>query len=103
MRTMKQVLEETIDFLNKNNFEYSFEFNDIQLPLPISAEEIHYEVFITRTSRNSNKRQLLFSWPYSCKPDGRTKYCERMCDQMVFQLLGGYMYHHDPDYKAPRY
>ena len=103
MRTMKQVLEETIDFLNNNNFEYLFGFRDIQLPLPTSAKEIHYEVYITRTKRESNKRELLFSWRYSCHPDKRAEHSEKMCERMVFDLLGGLLYHHDPTYQPPKY
>jgi hypothetical protein len=65
MRTMKQVLEGTIDHLNSYSPEYFFEFNDIQLPLPASAEEAHYELCITRTGRENGKRERLVHFTYS--------------------------------------
>lgn len=100
---MKQVLEETIDYLNKNNFEYFFEFNDIHLPLPASGVETHHEMLITRTKRQSNKRQRLVSFTYSCHPEEAAELSEIYCNRIVFDLLGSSLYHSDPDYKPPRY
>lgn len=103
MRNMKQVLEETIDYLNSFSFDYLFQVNDVQLPLPASAEEIHYEIYITRNNRETDKRELLISWPYSCRPEKRAEHCEKMCELMVFDLLSSFLYHHDPTYQPPRH
>lgn len=103
MKTKKQVLEETIEHLNKCNAKYLFEFNDLQLPLPDSAEETHYELYITRTGRENNKRERLIHWTCSCPPDKAAEYIESKCKQLVFDLLSGFLYHHDPNYRPPVY